>query len=281
MATNPENRLGKYLRDRRMRLDPASFGFGGRRRTSGLRREEVASRANISATWYTWLEQGRGGAPSADVLNRLAAGLMLTEPEREHLFMVGLGRPPEVHYRPVDAITPRLQRVLDAFEVSPAVIKTATWDVIAWNRAATVVLTDYASLPREERNILRLIFGRHPDASADRMQLGLARYVVAAFRADVARAGADDEITRLVEDLSRTSPLFATLWRENDVAVTGDGRKRLDHPVAGPIELEFSSFAVEGRPELSLLVHNPVSPADAERVRSLVVGRPGSSSTNQ
>lgn len=272
MATNPENRLGNFLRDRRTRLDPASFGFGGRRRTPGLRREEVASRANISATWYTWLEQGRGGAPSADVLDRLSAGLMLTEPEREHLFMLGLGRPPEVRYRPVDAITPRLQRVLDAFEVSPAVIKTATWDVIAWNQAAAVVLTDYAALPREDRNILRLIFGRHPDAGADRMQLGLARYVVAAFRADVARAGADDEIARLVEDLSRTSPLFATLWQENDVAVTGDRRKRLDHPVAGAIELEFSSFSVEGRPELSMLVHNPVSRADAERVRSLVVG---------
>lgn len=272
MATNPENRLGNYLRDRRTRLDPASFGFGGRRRTKGLRREEVASRANISATWYTWLEQGRGGAPSADVLNRLAAGLMLTEPEREHLFMLGLGRPPEVRYRPVDAITPRLQRVLDAFAVTPAVIRTATWDVIAWNRAATVVLTDYAALPRADRNILRLLFGRHPDAGAGRMQSGLARYVVASFRADVVRACADDEITRLVEDLSRTSPFFATLWQENDVAATGDGRKRLDHPVAGPIELEFSSFAVEGRPELSMLVHVPVSPADAERVRSLVVG---------
>ena len=97
-------RLGTYLRDRRMRLDPAAFGFaGGRRRTPGLRREEVAQRANISPTWYTWLEQGRGGAPSADVLDRIAAGLMLTEPEREHLFMLGLGRPPEVRYRPSTA----------------------------------------------------------------------------------------------------------------------------------------------------------------------------------
>lgn len=144
--------------------------------------------------------------------------------------------------------------------------------MIAWNQAAAVVLTDCAALPHEDRNILLLIFGRHPDAGADRMQLGFACYVVAAFRADVVRAGADDEIARLVEDLSRTSPLFEALWQENDVVATGDGRKRLDHPVAGPIELEFSSFAVEGRPELSMLVPNPVSPADAERVRSLVIG---------
>ncbi|CDX29780.1 hypothetical protein MPLA_1390128 [Mesorhizobium sp. ORS 3359] len=128
------NKLGTFLRDRRMRLDPAAFGFAtGRRRTQGLRREEVAQRANISPTWYTWLEQGRGGAPSADVLNRIATGLMLTEPEREHLFMLGLGRPPEVRYRNVDSVTPRLQRVLDALDPSPAIIKTATWDVVAWN----------------------------------------------------------------------------------------------------------------------------------------------------
>ena len=136
-AVETGNLLGAYLRDRRTRLDPAALGFAvGRRRTPGLRREEVAQRANISATWYTWLEQGRGGAPSADVLNRIAGALMLTEVEREHLFLLGLGRPPEVRYKAAEGVTPRLQRLLDALEVSPALIKTATWDVVAWNRAA-------------------------------------------------------------------------------------------------------------------------------------------------
>src|SRR3954464_3934714 len=115
------NSLGTYLRDRRAKLDPTAFGFPlQRRRTPGLRREEVAQRANISATWYTWLEQGRGGAPSADVLNRIAGGLMLTEPEREHLFMLDLGRPPTVRYKSVDGVSPRLQRLIDSFETSPA-----------------------------------------------------------------------------------------------------------------------------------------------------------------
>ncbi len=95
-----ENLLGAYLKDRRSKLDPATFGFPPeRRRTPGLRREEVAQRANISATWYTWLEQGRGGAPSADVLDRIARALMLTDVEREHLFLLGLGRTPEVRYQ--------------------------------------------------------------------------------------------------------------------------------------------------------------------------------------
>src|SRR6478735_2371451 len=115
MAGDALNPLGTYLRDRRTRLDPAAFGFAvGRRRTPGLRREEVASRANISPTWYTWLEQGRGGAPSADVLDRISRALMLTHVEREHLFLLGLGRPPEVRYQPAEGVTPRLQRVLDA-----------------------------------------------------------------------------------------------------------------------------------------------------------------------
>ncbi len=124
-----ENLLGTYLKDRRAKLDPAAFGLSvTRRRTPGLRREEVAQRANVSATWYTWLEQGRGGAPSADVLNRIAGALMLTDVEREHLFLLGLGRLPEVHYRAAENVTPRLQRVLDALEFSPAFIKTPIWD---------------------------------------------------------------------------------------------------------------------------------------------------------
>src|ERR1700727_3845007 len=131
------NQLATYLKDRRAKLDPAAFGFAPeRRRTPGLRREEVAQRANISPTWYTWLEQGRGGAPSADVLDRIARAMMLTEVEREHLFLLGLGRSPEVRYRAVEGVTPRLQRVLDVLEISPAFVKTPTWDVVAWNRAA-------------------------------------------------------------------------------------------------------------------------------------------------
>src|SRR5579871_1489821 len=121
-----ENRLGNYLKDRRQKLDPAAFGFPAqRRRTRGLRREEVAQRAHISPTWYTWLEQGRGGAPSADVLDRIARALMLTDVEREHLFLLGLGRPPEARYRKSAGVTPRLQRVLDALDPCPALIRTA------------------------------------------------------------------------------------------------------------------------------------------------------------
>src|SRR3569623_3168716 len=152
MSNTSAGSLAAFLKDRRTRLDPSSFGFSGRRRTQGLRREEVAQRANISPTWYTWLEQGRGGAPSADVLDRIAGAVMLTDVEREHLFLIGLGRPPEVRYQASEGGSPRLQRLLDALEFSPAMMHTATWDVVAWNRAASAVLPDYGALPPERRN---------------------------------------------------------------------------------------------------------------------------------
>jgi len=269
------NPLGAYLRNRRTRLEPASFGIpAGRRRTSGLRREEVAQRANISATWYTWLEQGRGGSASADVLDRIARALTLTDVEREHLFLLGLGRPPEVRYRGGDAITPRLQRLLDTLTHSPAIVRTATWDVVAWNRAAAAVLTDYGALPPGQRNILRMIFCDAGVRAAQPEWQAVARFVVGAFRIDAARAGADAEVAPLVDELCRSSPEFASLWRDKDVQTHGDGVKRLRHPLLGLIALEYSAFAVDGRPDLSLIVYNPATPADRTLIESLVEGRP-------
>ncbi len=273
MPTNSAGSLASFLKDRRTRLDPAAFGFSGRRRTPGLRREEVAQRANISPTWYTWLEQGRGGAPSADVLNRIASGLMLTEPEREHLFMLGLGRPPEVCYKSVEGVSPRLQRLLDTLDASPAFIKTATWDVVAWNQASAVVLTDYGALPAEQRNILRLMFCNPAIKGKQHDWESVARVVVSAFRADVARAGAVSEVADLVEELCQASPEFTALWRENDVKIHGDGLKRLHHPIFGLVELEYSAFAVDGRPDLSLFIYNPVDPGIADRIRVLAAER--------
>jgi len=270
-AQGRENLLGAFLRECRARLDPAAFGFStARRRTPGLRREEVAQRANVSATWYTWLEQGRGGAPSADVLDRIARAMMLTDVEREHIFLLGLGRPPEVLYRPPEGIAPRLQRVLDALELCPAFVKTPLWDVVAWNRAAAVVFTDYALLEPSRRNILRIIFREGRVRAGQSDWQSVARFVVAAFRADVARAGAEQEIRSLVNELCATSPDFAAMWRDNDVRAYGDGAKLLHRPQVGPIAMEYSAFAVDGRKDLGMVVYNPATPADAEKIRLLL-----------
>lgn len=257
MPTTNDNRLGDFLKARRGRLDPAALGYPmARRRTPGLRREEVAQRANISATWYTWLEQGRGGAPSASVL------------EREHLFLLGLGHPPEAHYRDnFESVTPRLQRVLDALPLSPAFVKTPTWDIVAWNRAAEAVLGIYGE--GAERNILRRLFSdrRARDAQIDWERV--SRFAVAAFRADAARAGDQAAVQMLVDELIGMSPEFEALWNDNHVRTHG-GTKRLRHPEAGLIALEYSAFAVDGRADLTMVVYNPLTREDAERIRSVI-----------
>lgn len=270
-----ENRLGAYLRDRRARLDPVALGFStSRRRTPGLRREEVAQRAHISATWYTWLEQGRGGAPSGDVLDRVARALMLTDVEREHLFLLGLGRPPEPRYRGARDVSPRLQRVLDALDPTPAMIKTLTWDVVAWNRGAAMVFGDYGAVAPEDRNILRRIFCDPRSRAANFDWDAVARFVVAAFRVDVARAGvaAEASAAALVEELSRRSPQFAEMWAAHDIGDHHQGVKRLRHPLLGEVAFEYSAFAVDGRPDLGMIVYNPVDAEVGERLRALIAG---------
>ncbi|MCA7970922.1 helix-turn-helix transcriptional regulator [Burkholderia sp. AU39826] len=274
MADAPDNLLGAYLRDRREKLDPAALGLPAtRRRTPGLRREEVAQRAHVSAAWYTWLEQGRGGAPSADVLDRLARALLLNDAEREHLFLLGVGHPPEVRYHAPASVTPRLQRVLDSLDASPAIIRTATWDVVAWNDAAAATLTDYATLPPAARNILRLIFvdARVRDAQPNWERV--ARFAVGAFRADVARGGATRAVQAFVDEMRATSAEFDAMWRDHDIRTHDEGTKEIRHPEVGRIALDYSAFSVTGSPDLSLVTFTPVTPADRERIRELVAAR--------
>ncbi|QTD93496.1 helix-turn-helix transcriptional regulator [Burkholderia anthina] len=274
MADAPDNLLGAYLRDRREKLDPAALGLpAARRRTPGLRREEVAQRAHVSAAWYTWLEQGRGGAPSADVLDRLARALLLNDAEREHLFLIGLGHPPEVRYHASSSVTPRLQHVLDSLDASPAIVRTATWDVVAWNDAAAATLTDYATLPPPARNILRLIFVDTSVRDAQPNWARVARFAVGAFRADIARGGATRTVQAFVDEMRATSAEFDAMWRDHDIRSHDEGTKEIRHPQAGRIALEYSAFSVTGRPDLSLVIFTPASAADRARIRMLVAAR--------
>jgi hypothetical protein len=207
------------------------------------------------------------------VLERIARALLLTDVEREHLFLLALGRPPEIRYRNTEGVTPRLQRVLDSWEFSPAIIRTATWDVVAWNRAAAAMLTDYGRLPPEQRNILRLIFCNPRVRAAQSDWESVARFVVAAFRADAARAGAASRVAAMVDELCRLSPDFEAIWRDNDVRSHGGGVKHLRHPIAGPIGFEYSAFAVDGRSDLGMVVYTPLTPDDARKVGELVKSR--------
>jgi hypothetical protein len=147
--------------------------------------------------------------------------------------------------------------------------------VVAWNQAAAVVLTDYSTLPAGQRNILRFLFGDPAVRAKQHDWESVARFVVGTFRADVARAGLASEVGDLVDDLRRANPDFDRMWRENQVLSHGDGEnvKRLLHPTLGSIEMEYSLFAVDGRPDLSMLVYTPLDALTAERIRAAAAQR--------
>jgi hypothetical protein len=148
-------------------------------------------------------------------------------------------------------------------------VKTVKWDLVAWNRAAAAVFR-YGTLAPDDRNILRKIFF---DPKVRAVQLdwqSVARFAVASFRAETARAGASAEVQALVEELRGLSPEFDAIWRENAVHAYGEGTKKLRYPGGGWLELEYSAFAVDGRPDLTLVLYNPATPKDAKRIRELV-----------
>lgn len=264
--------LGAYLRDRRARLDPATLGLAsGYRRTPGLRREEVAQRAHISTAWYTWLEQGRGGAPSPEVLGRVADSLLLNQVEREYVFYLAFGRAPQAQYRPADMITPRLLRFLDGIETASAFIKTPTGQVIGWNRASMFLLGDFNDVSAGERNCMKLMFRHSPALMAQEKWESIAKFSLNSFRAEAARGGATGSIAALVDDLSMESTPFRDLWTDHDVREEDEGRVLMIHrPLFGEIALEHSRFAVDGRPDFTVVVHQPVDPAIGARVRDML-----------
>ncbi|WP_312183366.1 helix-turn-helix transcriptional regulator [Pantoea sp. CTOTU46764] len=271
MTQQDDNVLGNYLRERRQRLDAAKLGYTLlRRRTPGLRREEVAVRACVSTTWYTWLEQGRGGAPSEEVLERLARALELSAAERDHLFLLAQNRLPGVTWQAGVDVSPSLQRVLDSMENTPALVKTAEWQVVAWNRAATKVFVDYAELPPAQRNILLVMFRNEEMKKRLPDWHKVTRGMVANFRADVARTGASEHVRALVDELCEMSDTFRQLWQSQEVSQHGEGIKQLWLPDEGVLELEYSTFAVEGKPGLSLVVFNPRQQHDRDCVARLM-----------
>ena len=269
-ATQHDN-LGDFLKDRRARLTPAQFGFAaGRRRTAGLRREEVAMLADLSTTWYAWLEQNRPVRASADVLERLATAMRLDADEREHLFLLAHDRPPPRRGAAPPVISPRLRRLLDSMDRSPAYVFDGCWNVLAWNDAMSAVFADYGALPPAERNVLRQVFLNPAARSHMADWEGDARKILATFRGDLARHAPDPAADRLVADLQAGSTAFADWWQRRDVGGRGEGTKRLAHAVAGPVSLDYVYSTLDDAPGLGLLVFTARSATDQQRVDALV-----------
>jgi transcriptional regulator with XRE-family HTH domain len=233
--------LAGFLRTRRARLRPADVGLpaAGRRRTPGLRRQEVAQLAGMSVDYYIRLEQGRGPRPSRQILAALARALMLTIDEREYLYRLTGESPPAVT-GPDRDVPAAIRILLETLVETPAYVMDAKYDVLAWNQLATHFIGDLGALPDSERNIIRWTFRQPLDDPhwTDEDTVRFAGGSVADLRAAYARYPGDPGIEALVTELNGTSPRFAEMWARHDVEVRRQIRKRITHPVAGPLEFE-------------------------------------------
>jgi transcriptional regulator with XRE-family HTH domain len=259
--------LATFLRTRRQRLRPADVGLpgGGRRRTPGLRRQEVAELAGISVDYYIRMEQARGPHPSRQVLTALGRALVLTADEREYLFRLAGESPPPAAV-PSREISPGIRNLLDSMPETPAYVVDAKYDVLAWNSLARHFVGDLSVVPEEDRNMIRWMFRLPVTATAwtDQEAVRFTRSMIADLRASYARYPNDPGIQGLVTELLGTSPQFAQMWREHDVATRKPIVKRVDHPLTGPLEFECRVLHIpESGQRLIVYCAAPGSPTQA------------------
>ncbi len=270
-STSQRVQLSDFLKSCRARTTPTAVGLAPaqRRRSKGLRREDVAALAGLSATWYTWLEQGRDVHPSERVLERLSGALGLSPAERDYLFMLTQGRPPPLAADAGDEVRPAVRRMLDTLNV-PALVHTRRWDVIAWNKMWLRCFPDLGARPPHDRNLLKILlmdadFQRDPDKHEQ-----IARRVLAKARLDYSQSSEDPAFDRLIEELNAISPTFRRLWRSPEIVSRSEGVYTTHYPQFGDISFEHTSYTVEGAGHLRLLIFCPADEASEQNLVRLV-----------
>ncbi|KOV82113.1 helix-turn-helix transcriptional regulator [Nocardia sp. NRRL S-836] len=267
--------LGAFLRSRRARLQPQDVGLppGPRRRTPGLRREEVAVLAHISTEYYVRLEQGRAPRPSGEVLAGIAGALRLTDVESDHLHLLAGTAPTRsgLHRRDV---RPSILTLLERLPHTAGFVTSAVFEVLAWNDLAAALMEDFAALAPRERNLARRAFlgPQHPDAVYGISDLAEFRHhVVMQLRAAHARYPSDPAVTGLVEELLDGSPDFARLWERRDIQVAPVLTKTFRHPSVGEVTVECDSLALTERDQHLVLYTAPPGSRDSEALALLHV----------
>jgi transcriptional regulator with XRE-family HTH domain len=264
--------LGQLLRSRRERLAPADVGLpaglpAGRRRTAGLRREEVAMLANLSVTYYTFLEQGRPVRPSAQVLDALAAALRMSAAERRYLYVLAYG-PGDASGSPMSApsapggsvppelLGPAVADLVQRLEPFPTLVKGRRWDVLAANPAARELFGDWPAGPPGERNLVRWMFTTDQAREVYLEWEPEARAMLGRFRLSAARYPDDPDISALIAELRRDSEHVRDWWPRHDVtAIGGSGSKKLRHPRLGPVEYSHAVLQVADHPDQTLVTY--------------------------
>jgi transcriptional regulator with XRE-family HTH domain len=243
--------------------------LGARRRTPGLRREEVAQLASIGTSWYIWLEQGRDVHPSPQVLESLAQALKLTPNERRHLFLLAGVMPPPSGSPSGEHVTPALQEVVNGLDPAPACALGRRWDYLAWNRAADLVFDIARDSSPYARNLLWQLF-TDPVRRQRPLWEQLARSTLAEFRAVSTRYPGDQWLEELIEDLRRVSPEFRAWWpRHHDARRTLDGRKTIEHSRLGRLEFEHINLQVLNEPDVRIMIYVPLADTRARLEREL------------
>jgi transcriptional regulator with XRE-family HTH domain len=266
LSEDRRNEISSFLRRRRDRLQPADVGLPAtrRRRTPGLRREEVAALAGVSTEWYKWLEQARAVRPSAETMRRIAAALRLEPGESRHLLKLAGYVAADSEPAKRGMIGDHLRRLLHQLEPSPAWVYGERWDIVGWNRAARIIHGDLDAMPDDERNgVYQMFLGhrlratlvdwrRHASGLAGKVRAAHAQYVE------------DPWFNELVHTLLRRSPDFASMWATHDVAPYQDGVKHYDHPDAGRLSFEYTVLRVtdERYAALSLTAYVPLDGTD-------------------
>ena len=257
--------LADFLRTRRSSIQPEDVGLpdGSRRRTPGLRREEVALLAGVGTTWYTWLEQGRDVRASLDVLEAVARALRLSPAERAHLILLGRGEQAPPCKAPAEKLSPTLCRLIENTGPGPVYLLGRRWDYLAWNRAFERVFSWEPGTDPLTRNHVWLWFmdpARRTLCSSD--WGSSARLLVAKFRADSARNIGDPAFEELISALNSSSPEFRKLWKRHEVAGSGAGYKELTHPLVGPLAFDHAVFSHGETGDQRLVVYSPACEFD-------------------
>ena len=252
--------LIRFLKDRRARIKPADIGLpdAARRRTPGLRREDVAAVAGVSVTWYTWLEQGRDIRVSEQVLEKIAAALRLDNDERDYLFMLTQHRPPppkpdEEHYFEVGE---PLRRMIDSLG-TPAIIMTERWDVLYWNALVEKTIRNYSKYDLAERNLLKILFIKEADKLSEKDFEAMAHRVIARFHVDFSQSASPETFEGLVDELCEASSVFRQLWDDPELSTRSIGVHTVNHADLGRLKFEHSSYVPEGSQHLRVLVYAP------------------------
>ncbi|MGW1838612.1 helix-turn-helix transcriptional regulator [Streptomyces sp. NPDC002067] len=253
--------LAEFLRSRRERVSPKAAGLpsGPRRRTPGLRREEVAALSGVSVTWYTWMEQGRDITVSRQVLESLARVLRLSPAEARHLSALAGHAPPGP--APVRDAGPALHRLVDALDPHPAYVLAPNWDLLAWNRAEAGLIGSPATWADPGRNLLRRVFTHPPVRALLADWPGQARALLEQYRASADRHLGDAAFEELTAELCARSEEFRTWWGTHDVAEFRPARRRFDHPRLGRLTFDYVKLAAVDAPGVTVV---SCLPSDAE-----------------